>query len=126
MVSAGGYLACFGEWFVEDYFWFGEFEGLAGAVVEEERDVVEVELRMDGQVGALGQVLAQEAVGVLVAAALPGAVGVAEEHRDAGGHAEPGVAGHLGALVPGQRPVAAGPAVGPWPGPGGPVGAVWS
>ena len=52
--------------------------------------------------------------------------GIAEEHRDAGGHAELGVAGHLGALVPGQRPVAAGPAVGPWPGPGGPVGAVWS
>ena len=71
MVSAGGYLACFGEWFVEDYFWFGEFEGLSGAVVEEERDVVEVGPGVGGRAGALGRVLAQEAVGVLVAAALP-------------------------------------------------------
>ena len=62
MVSAGGYLACFGEWFVEDYFCFGEFEGLSGAVVEEECDVVEVGPGVGGQVGSLGQVLAQEAV----------------------------------------------------------------
>ena len=99
---------------------------MSGAVVEEERDVVEVGPGVGGRAGALGRVLAQKTVGVLVAAALPRAVRVAEEHRDGGGHAELGVAGHLGALVPGQRPVAAGPAVVPWPGPGGPVGAVWS
>jgi len=38
----------------------------------------------------------------LVGSALPRAVGVAEEHRDAGGHAEAGVVGHLPALVPGK------------------------
>lgn len=42
--------------------------------------------------------------------------GIAEEHRDAGGHAEPGVAGHLGALAPRSATGAAEPAAGPWPG----------
>jgi hypothetical protein len=47
--------------------------------------------------------LAQESVGVLVAAALPGAARVAEEHRDTSGDHEARVGGHLFALVPGQR-----------------------
>ena len=43
---------------------------------------------MDRQVALLGQVLAKETVGVLVGAALPGALGVAEVDLDAGVHAE--------------------------------------
>jgi hypothetical protein len=54
------------------------------------------------QVGLLREVLPEESVGVLVAAALPGAVGIAEEHRDAGGLAELLVARHLDAAVPGR------------------------
>ena len=54
------------------------------------------------KVGALGQVLADEAVGVLVGAALPGAAWVAEED----GHVELGaedlVLAHLSALVIGH------------------------
>jgi hypothetical protein len=61
-------------------------------------DVVEVGLAVGGEVGALGQVLAKQAVGVLVAAALLGRVRIAEVHLDAGLDAELGVSGHLFAL----------------------------
>ena len=44
-------------------------EGLSRAVVELSGDVVEVLLGVDAEVGALGEVLAQQSVGVLVAAA---------------------------------------------------------
>jgi len=57
-----------------------------------------------GEVGALGEVLAQQPVGVLVAAALPWAARVAEVDLQAGVDAQRGVLGHLAALVPGQRP----------------------
>ena len=59
---------------------------------------------VDRQIGALGKVLAEQAVGVLVAAPLPGAVGVAEVDRQAGLDGEPDVFGHLLATVPGQAP----------------------
>lgn len=60
---------------------------------------------VDGKVGALGEVLPQQAVGVFVGAALPGAGGVAEVDRDVGGDGEGLVGGHFGALVPGQGPL---------------------
>ena len=55
-----------------------------------------------GEVGALGEVLAQQAIGVLVGAALPRAVRVGEEDLDAGIGLQLGVLGHLLAAVPGQ------------------------
>ena len=55
--------------------------GFAGSVVEFGGDVVEVLGAVHGQVGALGEVLAQQPVGVLVGAALPGRVRVAEVDR---------------------------------------------
>ncbi len=51
----------------------------------------------------LGKLLAQQPVGVLVGAALPGCVGVAEVDLDAGVDAHLLPVAHLGALVPGQR-----------------------
>ena len=57
---------------------------LTGPAVEGDGDPVEVFLAVAAQAGAFGEVLAQQAVGVLVGAALPGAVGVAEVDRDAG------------------------------------------
>lgn len=74
--------------------------GLAGPVVEFRGDCVEVFLGVSGQVGSLGEVLAQQAVGVLVGAALPGAVGVAEVHLhvERGGHAC--MQGEFGSLIP--------------------------
>ena len=54
-------------------------------------------------VGAVGEVLAEEAVGVVVGAALPGTLGVAEVDVEVGVCAELCVLGHFGSLVPGQR-----------------------
>jgi hypothetical protein len=78
-------------------------EGLAGSAVECGGDGVEVLTRVSREVGAFGEVLAQQAVGVLVGTALPGAVRVAEVDRQPGVDTQSGVWGHLGALVPGQR-----------------------
>ena len=64
-------------------------ECLAGSCVEFGGDGVEVGLGVRGEVGALGQVLAQQPVGVLVGAALPGAAGVAEVDLDAGATVNP-------------------------------------
>ena len=61
---------------------FAEAESLSGAVVEFGGDRVQFGLRMHGQVGALREVLAQKAVGVLIRPALPGLVRVAEEDVD--------------------------------------------
>src|ERR671938_525398 len=83
--------------------WGGPAQNHAGAAVELIGDGVEFGLADGGEVGAaFREVLAEQAVGVFVAAALPGAVRVAEVDRAAGGQAELGVAGHFAALVPGQ------------------------
>src|SRR3954452_22842842 len=55
-------------------------ERLAGAAVERGGDGVEIARGVLAEVGALGEVLAQQAIGVLVGAALPRAVRVAEVH----------------------------------------------
>src|SRR6266540_2029292 len=78
-------------------------EGLAGAGVECERDGGQLVGAVSAEVGAAGEVLAEQAVGVFVRAALPGAVGVAEVDVDAGVDPQLGVLGHLRALIPGQR-----------------------
>src|SRR5918995_6930674 len=80
--------------------WFHEPEGLAGSVVEAAGEAGEVIGGVDAQVRAFGHVLAQQAVGVLIRAALPGTVRVTEVDGDAGVDGEGGVAGHLLALVP--------------------------
>ena len=63
-----------------DLQWGAELMAFLRPRVEAQRDLVELGLTVDGQVGALGQVLAQQAVGVLVAATLPRAVRVSEVH----------------------------------------------
>lgn len=57
---------------------------------------------MDGQVRALGEVLAQQSVGVLVDPALAGLMRVAEVDLDAGVHLHGLPVLHFDALVPGQ------------------------
>src|SRR4029077_13594740 len=61
-----------------------EPEALAGAVVEFGGDGLELGWGPGSQIGAFGHVFAEQAVGVFVAAALPGAVGVGEVDLDAG------------------------------------------
>src|SRR5665647_3581230 len=57
---------------LEGFGWFLPAESFAGPGVQFLGDVLEVVRCEDRQVAALGEVLAQQAVGVLVAAALPG------------------------------------------------------
>ena len=75
-------------------------EGLAGAAVEISGNSVKVITRVSGQVGAFGEVLAKQSIGVLVCAALPRAVRVAEVDWQTGVDSELNVLSHLGALVP--------------------------
>src|SRR4051812_39030223 len=82
--------------------WFHPVEGLSRSAVELSGDGVEVLRGVGGEVGAFGEVLAEQAVGVLVAAALPWTVRVGEVDLDAGLDGERGVLGHLGALIPGD------------------------
>jgi very-short-patch-repair endonuclease len=84
--------------------WFHPVEGLSRPVVELAGDGVEVGFGVHGEVGAFGHPLAQEAVGVLVRAALPGGVRVAEVDLHAGVDRELAVLGELAALVPGDGP----------------------
>ena len=65
--------------------------------------MVEVSLGEGGHVGAFGEVLAEEPVGVLVGSSLPRGFGVTEVDLDTGVDGELGVSCHLFALIPRQR-----------------------
>jgi len=78
-------------------------EALSRAGVELPGDPVEFVLTERGEVGAPGHVLAEQPVGVLVDAALPGATGVGEVDLDAGDVGEPFVLRHFASLIVGQR-----------------------
>src|SRR6478735_9213086 len=56
------------------------------------------------EVGAFGKVLAQQPIGILVGAALPWAVRIAEVDLYAGVKLEACMLGHFSALIPSQRP----------------------
>ena len=77
-------------------------EGFAGSTVECCGDSVQVVLCVSAEIGAFGEVLAEETVGVLVGATLPGTLGVAEVDIEIGVYSQLSVLGHLGSLVPGQ------------------------
>lgn len=55
-----------------------------------------------GEVGTLGEILAQHAAGVLDGSRCPGTLGIAEVDLQSGVDADRLMGGHLGALVPGQ------------------------
>ena len=76
---------------------------LARSRIEAQGNLVELGLTVDGQVGALGQVLAQQAVGVLVAAALPRTMRVSEVHLHASAQGQRIVITHLLAQVVCER-----------------------
>jgi hypothetical protein len=78
-----------------------EMKGTRGAwwAVQAVGEGVEVGLGVDGQIGALAQVLAQQPVGVLAGSSLPGAVRVTEVDLHARAGSELAVARHLLALV---------------------------
>ena len=57
-------------------------EAFPWAHVEAMGNGVQLSLGVGGQVCPLGQVLAQQAIGILVGPALPGAVRIGKEHLD--------------------------------------------
>ena len=57
---------------------------------------------MSVEVGAFGEVLAEETVGVVVGSTLPGTLGVAEVDVEVGLCAELSMLGHFDSLVPGS------------------------
>src|SRR5438477_12318979 len=79
---------------VECLGWCHPAEGLSRSTVELGGNVVEVGLGVQGEVAALGEVLTQQSVGVLVGAALPWAFRVTEVDRHTGVHTESRVLSH--------------------------------
>ena len=80
----------------------GEIETFSGARVQPMGDDVQLALGVARQVCTLGQVLAQQAVGVLVGAALPGAVRIGKEDLDRETLGQLFVLGHLFPSIIGQ------------------------
>jgi hypothetical protein len=78
-------------------------QSFSWALVEAQGYLVEIGLRIAGQVGFLREVLSQQAIGVFVGAALPGALRITEVDLHLCVHDEALVFGHLQASVPGQR-----------------------
>ena len=78
-------------------------EALSWPSVELPGHGIEFRLRETGKVGALGEILAEQAIGVLVDTALPRAMRIGEVDRDARGLGQSSMLSHLAPLVVGQR-----------------------
>jgi len=81
----------------------GEVETFSWARIQPMGDGVQLALGIARQVRALGQVLAQQAIGVLVGAALPRAVRIGKEDPDRQPLRQALVLGHLFPAIIGQR-----------------------
>src|ERR1700733_14095222 len=79
-----------------------EAEGFSGALIQAQRDLVELRLRMDGQVGSSREVLPQQEIRVFVRAALPGTLWITEVDLNIRRYREVFVLGHLQPSIPGQ------------------------
>src|SRR5580698_5627103 len=83
--------------------WSLKAQSFSRALIETQRDLVQLGLRVAGEVGSLRQVLSQQAVGVFVRSSLPGAVRITEINFHIRGHGEGLVLRHLQPAIPGQR-----------------------
>src|SRR5271169_171734 len=83
--------------------WSLEAQSFSRALIETQRDPVQLRLRVAGKVSSLRQVLSQQTVGVFVGSSLPGAVRIAEVDFHICGYREGFVFGHLQSAIPGQR-----------------------
>ena len=79
-----------------------EAERLARPLVQLSRDRVELKLLETRDIHALGHVLPEQTIRVLVAFALPRALWITEVDLDVGGHGELLVRMHLRPSIPGQ------------------------
>ena len=83
--------------------WGFKLQGLTWSFVELTSHFVQIGLRMHRQVGAFRKVLSQQTIGVLIRAALPRALRVAEVDIDVGRQGKSSMIRKLLAPVPGQR-----------------------
>ena len=74
----------------------------SGSGVQPLRDGIELALRVAGQVRALGQILAQQAIRIFISPALPRAMRIGKEHLDGQPLSQALVVGHLLAPIIGQ------------------------
>ena len=81
----------------------GEVQALSRARIQPMCDGVQLALRVARQVCALGQVLAQQLIGILMGPALPGAVRIGKEHPDGEALGQALVLRQLLASIIGQR-----------------------
>src|SRR5580698_10555709 len=84
--------------------WSLKAQSFSRALIETQRDLVQLGLRVAGKVGSLRQVLSQQAVGVFVRSSLPGAVRITEVNFHIRGYREGFVFGSFQSTTPGQRP----------------------
>src|SRR6476620_11936090 len=69
---------------VKSLCWCFKLQGLTWSFVELTRHVLQIGLRVHGQVGSFGKVLSQQAIGVFVRSPLPRALRIAEVNIDVG------------------------------------------
>jgi len=86
-----------------DLQWRRKAEAFPWARVEPMSNRVQLALGVAGQVGPFGQVLTQQAIGILVGPTLPGAVWIGKEDLDREAVGEPFVFRHLFTTIVGQR-----------------------
>src|SRR5712675_1324135 len=87
---------------VKSLCWGFKLQGLTWSFVELTSHFVQIGLRVHRQVGALRKVLSQQAVGVLVRAALPRALRIAKINVDVGRQRETTMIRKFLSSVPGQ------------------------
>jgi hypothetical protein len=87
---------------VKSLCWGFKLQGLSWSFVELTSHFVQIGLRMHRQVGALGEVLSQQAIGVLVRPALPWALRIAKIYVDFGRQRKATMIRKFLAPVPGQ------------------------
>src|ERR1700687_5993601 len=85
--------------------WGFKLKGLSWPFVELTSHFVQIGLRVHRQVGALGKVLSQQTIGVLIRPALPRALRIAKVTVDVGRQRKSSMVRKFLAPVPGQRPV---------------------
>ena len=81
----------------------GKVETFSRARIQAMGDGIQLTLRIGGQVRALGQVLTQQAIGILVGATLPRGMRIGKEDLDRESLGQLLVLGHLFAPIVGQR-----------------------
>ena len=93
----------FGQQSVEGFGCRVPAEGFSRSRIKGVRDRVQLSAAVSTQVGTFWEVLPQQAIGVFGRAALSRALRIAEVNMQPGIEVQPGMLGHLSALIPSER-----------------------